>query len=153
LSGVEEISVRNAPYRRPKRVTAALGLWEKRPHEDHQFPSTVEKNSQIHVLNHYLSREFRGANWMKFFVLEKFAGDGFNKSQAEACAVIEYRMAYLTARFPVEVMAKLTSCDLGSVNKIVLCIAEATRMAIPISNPDMTESLNNFPRYVSENKG
>ncbi|MDR1255389.1 MAG: DNA polymerase III subunit alpha [Puniceicoccales bacterium] len=87
-----------------------------------------------------------------FSVLEKFAGYGFNKSHADAYAVIGYRTAYLKAHFPVEFMAALMSCDLGNAEKIELLIAEATRMNIPVLGPDINQSLNDFTPYVSENE-
>jgi DNA polymerase-3 subunit alpha len=84
-----------------------------------------------------------------FSVLEKFAGYGFNKSHADAYAVIGYRTAYLKAHFPLEFMAALMSCDLGNADKIELFIGEATRMGIPILGPDINQSFNDFTPYVS----
>ncbi|MDR2436373.1 MAG: DNA polymerase III subunit alpha [Puniceicoccales bacterium] len=84
-----------------------------------------------------------------FSVLEKFAGYGFNKSHADAYAVIGYRTAYLKAHFPLEFMAALMSCDLGNADKIELFIGEATRMGIPVLGPDINQSFNDFTPYVS----
>ncbi|MDR3274081.1 MAG: DNA polymerase III subunit alpha [Puniceicoccales bacterium] len=88
-----------------------------------------------------------------FSVLEKFAGYGFNKSHADAYAVIGYRTAYLKAHFPVEFMAALMSCDLGNADKIELFIAEATKMGTPVLGPDINQSLNDFTPYISGNEG
>ncbi|MDR0679552.1 MAG: DNA polymerase III subunit alpha [Puniceicoccales bacterium] len=87
-----------------------------------------------------------------FSVLEKFAGYGFNKSHADAYAVIGYRTAYLKAHFSVEFMAALMSCDLGNGEKIELLIGEATRMGIPVLGPDINQSLNDFTPYISANE-
>lgn len=84
-----------------------------------------------------------------FSVLEKFAGYGFNKSHADAYAVIGYRTAYLKAHFPVEFMAALMSCDLGNADKIEVFINEAARMGIPVLGPDINESLCGFTPHVS----
>ncbi|MDR2720916.1 MAG: DNA polymerase III subunit alpha [Puniceicoccales bacterium] len=87
-----------------------------------------------------------------FSVLEKFAGYGFNKSHADAYAVIGYRTAYLKAHFPLEFMAALMSCDLGNADKIELFIGEATRMGIPVLGPDINQSFNDFTPYVSDDE-
>lgn len=84
-----------------------------------------------------------------FSVLEKFAGYGFNKSHADAYAVIGYRTAYLKAHFPVEFMAALMSCDLGNADKIELFINEATRMNISVFGPDINQSLCDFTPHIS----
>ncbi len=85
-----------------------------------------------------------------FSILQKFAGYGFNKSHADAYAVIGYRTAYLKAHFPVEFMAALMSCDLGNADKIELFINEAKRMNISVLGPDINQSLCDFTPYVSE---
>lgn len=85
-----------------------------------------------------------------FSVLEKFAGYGFNKSHADAYAVIGYRTAYLKAHFPVEFMAALMSCDLGNAEKIELFINEAARMNISVLGPDVNQSFSEFTPYVSD---
>lgn len=87
-----------------------------------------------------------------FSVLEKFAGYGFNKSHADAYAVIGYRTAYLKAHFPVEFMAALMSCDLGNADKIEIFINESARMEIPVLGPDVNQSLCDFTPYVSNDK-
>jgi DNA polymerase-3 subunit alpha len=88
-----------------------------------------------------------------FSVLEKFAGYGFNKSHADAYAVIGYRTAYLKAHFPVEFMAALMSCDLGNADRIEFFLTEATRMGIPVLGPDINQSFADFTPYASQGKG
>jgi DNA polymerase-3 subunit alpha len=75
-----------------------------------------------------------------FDLMAKFAGYGFNKSHSAAYAVLSFRTAYLKAHYPREFMAATLSSEVGDSDRIVVLIAECTRMGIRILPPDVNTS-------------
>jgi len=79
-----------------------------------------------------------------FDLMAKFAEYGFNKSHSAAYALIAYQTAYLKAHHPVEFMAALLSCDMGSTEKVVKNIADCREMGIEVLPPDINDSHLSF---------
>jgi DNA polymerase-3 subunit alpha len=77
-------------------------------------------------------------------LMAKFAEYGFNKSHSAAYALIAYQTAYLKANYPLEFMASLLTNELGDSEKITLYIAEAERMGVKVTPPDINSSTSAF---------
>ena len=75
-----------------------------------------------------------------FDEMESFASYAFNKSHAAAYALVSYQTAYLKCHYPKEYMAALLTSILDWSEKVSDYIAEAKRMGIEVSPPDMNES-------------
>lgn len=75
-----------------------------------------------------------------FGMIEKFAGYGFNKSHSTAYGALAYETAYFKARYPVEFMAALLSCEMEDTDKILEHIDDCRRMNIPLLPPDVNHS-------------
>src|SRR2546430_8310343 len=93
-----------------------------------------------------------------FDLLEKFAGYGFNKSQAAAYAIVAYQTAYLKANYPAEFMCALMTNDMGNTDKLSVLLNEARAMGIQALPPDVNEGQVTFapaeaPKNSSANAG
>src|ERR1700733_3776301 len=75
-----------------------------------------------------------------FYLLEKFAGYGFNKSHAAAYAIVAYQTAYLKANYPVEFFCAMMTNDMSATEKLAEYIAEARAFEIEVLGPDVNES-------------
>src|SRR5437762_9081061 len=75
-----------------------------------------------------------------FYLLEKFAGYGFNKSHAAAYAIVAYQTAYLKANHPVEFYCAMMTNDMADTAKLSLYINEARGQGIEVLPPDVNES-------------
>jgi DNA polymerase-3 subunit alpha len=84
-------------------------------------------------------------------VMEPFAEYAFNKSHTIAYAVLTYQTAYLKANHPVEFMAALLTCDMGTTEKLVPLIDECRRMGLAVLAPDVSRSGAEFT--VEDAKG
>jgi DNA polymerase-3 subunit alpha len=73
-------------------------------------------------------------------VMEPFAEYAFNKSHSTAYAVITYQTAFLKANHPVEFMAAVMTCDMGTNEKLVPFIDECRRMGLAVLPPDVNRS-------------
>ncbi len=79
-----------------------------------------------------------------FDLMEKFGGYGFNKSHSTAYALIAYRTAYLKAHYPLEFMASLLTCEVGSTDDVVKYINECQEKGIEVLPPDVNLSEADF---------
>lgn len=79
-----------------------------------------------------------------FDLIEKFGGYGFNKSHSAAYALIAYRTAYLKAHYPLEFMASLLTCEMGSTDEVVKYINECQEKGIKVLPPDVNLSEADF---------
>ena len=70
-----------------------------------------------------------------------FAKYAFNKSHAEAYAVVSYKTAYLKYYYPVEFMAALMTSVIDFPNKVAEYILVCRQMGIKILPPDVPHSL------------
>ena len=73
-------------------------------------------------------------------VMKRFAEYAFNKSHTTAYAVLTYQTAYLKANHPVEFMAAVLTCDMGTTEKLVPFIDECRRMGLTVIPPDVNRS-------------
>lgn len=78
------------------------------------------------------------------FIIEPFAGYGFNRSHAVSYALIGYWTAYLKANWPEEFMASLLTSDQGDTDRIAIEVEETRQMGIEVLPPDINESFENF---------
>lgn len=79
-----------------------------------------------------------------FDLIEKFGSYGFNKSHSTAYALIAYRTAYLKAHYPLEFMASLLTCEMGSTDEVVKYINECQEKGIKVLPPDVNLSEADF---------
>jgi DNA polymerase III subunit alpha len=79
-----------------------------------------------------------------FYLVEEFAGYGFNKSHAAAYALISYQTAWLKANHPVEFMAASMSLDLTNTDKLAIFVQDARRMGLEIVPPDVNATSADF---------
>jgi len=75
-----------------------------------------------------------------FEQMDYFSGYGFNKSHSTAYGLVSYRTAYLKAKYPVEYMTALMSCNRGNTDKIADYIEECKRMEIEVLPPNINAS-------------
>lgn len=78
-----------------------------------------------------------------FYLMEKFAEYGFNKSHSAAYALIAYQTAYLKAHHPVEYMAAILSCE-KDADKVVIFSEECKNMGIEVIPPSVNTSMKDF---------
>lgn len=70
----------------------------------------------------------------------QFANYGFNRSHAVAYSMIAYQLAYVKANYPLPFMTALLSSVIGSEDKIVQYVREATQKGISILPPSIQTS-------------
>ena len=73
-----------------------------------------------------------------------FANYAFNKAHAVSYAIVSYETAYLKCHYPKVYMAALMTSVLDSPAKIAEYIAECKELEIPLLEPDINESGDNF---------
>lgn len=71
-----------------------------------------------------------------FFLIDKFAGYGFNKSHSAAYALIAYWTAYFKANYPAEYYAAIISTQ-GDIENIAYYIEDARSHGIELLSPDV----------------
>lgn len=69
-----------------------------------------------------------------------FARYGFNKAHAADYAVITCQTAFLKAHYPVEYMTALLSVEREKTDKVTRYLAEAKRLGIQVSPPDINHA-------------
>ncbi len=79
-----------------------------------------------------------------FGIIEKYAGDGFNKPHSAAYALIAFQSAYLKVHFIVEYMAAVLTFEINSLESIIKHIADCRSRNISILHPDINESDKGF---------
>ncbi|MCI0650994.1 MAG: DNA polymerase III subunit alpha [Planctomycetes bacterium] len=112
-------------------------MGKKKPEILARFKDQFTEGARLREIPPHIAREI-------FEQIEHFAKYGFNKSHSTAYAVISYRVAYLKANFPAELMAAALSCEIGAMDKIVELIAECRRMGISVHPPRINSSAANF---------
>lgn len=78
-----------------------------------------------------------------FFLIDKFAGYGFNKSHSAAYALIAYWTAYFKVNYPVETYAALMS-SMDHIDNIAYYVQDAKQHKIKILPPDVNTPNNSF---------
>ena len=75
-----------------------------------------------------------------FFLVDKFAGYGFNKSHAAAYALVSYHTAYLKANYREEFLAASMTLEMANTDKLALFASEARRSGIVVKAPCVNAS-------------
>lgn len=76
--------------------------------------------------------------------MSDFAKYAFNKSHAAAYAVVGYQTGWLKVHYPIEFMAALMTSVMDSDRKIAEYIQECKKIKIPVSPPNINESMGRF---------
>ncbi|MFC2020545.1 DNA polymerase III subunit alpha [Chloroflexota bacterium] len=79
-----------------------------------------------------------------FALIEPFAGYAFNKAHAVSYALIAYQTAYLKANYPAEYITAFLIAHNGQPEKVASAVAECRRLDIPVLEPDIQTSRDNF---------
>lgn len=79
-----------------------------------------------------------------FALLARFADYGFNKSHAAAYADIAFKTAYLKKHATAPFFAAFMNTELGEIERVAACIAEARRIGLPILSPEVNKSKARF---------
>ncbi len=72
-----------------------------------------------------------------FALILKFAGYGFNKSHSTMYALLAYWMAYFKTHYPQQFLAATLTFECSDTDKVVQYMAEADRMGVEVSAPDI----------------
>ncbi|MGI8931190.1 MAG: DNA polymerase III subunit alpha [Sphingomicrobium sp.] len=75
-----------------------------------------------------------------FDLIDKFAGDGFNKTHAAGYALIAYHTAWLKAHHPAIFFAASMSFDTGQTDKLGLFVEDIRRSGVECLAPDVNAS-------------
>lgn len=79
-----------------------------------------------------------------FYLIDKFAGYGFNKSHSAAYALIAYWTAYLKSNFTIYYFAALMTSEIKNIEKLSLFIEDSRRYHINLKLPDVNSPANKF---------
>lgn len=79
-----------------------------------------------------------------FDLILKFAGYGFNKAHSTRYAIVAYQTAYFKKHYPREFLAATLTFESADTDKVVQYMAEADRMGVKISPPDINTSASDF---------
>lgn len=79
-----------------------------------------------------------------FYLVEKFAGYGFNKAHSVGYAVLAYTGAWFKTNFNVIFLSSLLSSDMDNIDDIDFYIDECFYFGINIVNPDINRSMYCF---------
>ena len=79
-----------------------------------------------------------------FSSILKFAGYGFNKSQAVAYSLVAYKMAYLKVHYKLEFYANLLTNVISSSTKLKEYLNEIRSHNLKVLKPDINLSTNKF---------
>jgi len=79
-----------------------------------------------------------------FYLMDKFAAYGFNKSHAAGYSVVAFQTGYLKAHYPAEFMAANLTSEMTSTSRIVTLIDDCKRMGLPVLPPEVNESFAEF---------
>ncbi len=82
-----------------------------------------------------------------FFLIEKFAGYGFNKAHSVGYALLAYQTAWLKANYNLIFMAGLLSSDIGNYKSIRLYFTECKNLNLKVLPLDINRSFNCFGVY------
>ena len=76
--------------------------------------------------------------------METFGNYGFNKSHAAAYALVSYRTAYLSAKYPVEFMASLLTSVMNDQDELGKYLKHCRQRGIRVLPPDINKSTDLF---------
>ncbi|HIH2763289.1 MAG TPA: DNA polymerase III subunit alpha [Candidatus Azoamicus sp.] len=79
-----------------------------------------------------------------FYLVEKFAGYGFNKAHSVGYAYLTYNMAWLKANYTCIFISSLLSSDMYNHDNLDIFIKDAIHFNIKILTPDINRSFYNF---------
>jgi DNA polymerase III subunit alpha len=79
-----------------------------------------------------------------FYLLEKFAGYGFNKAHSVVYAILAYNCAWLKSNYNIFFLASLLSSDMDNNDKSLLYLKDTIKFGIKINNPDINRSFYCF---------
>lgn len=85
-----------------------------------------------------------------FFVVEKFAGYGFNKAHSVGYALLAYNSAWLKTNYNIFFLATTLSADMYNYDNIKLYIEDCTHFDIKIYKPDINRSFYCFTTNNNE---
>lgn len=76
--------------------------------------------------------------------METFGNYGFNKSHAAAYALVSYRTAYLSAKYPVEFMASLLTSVMNDQDELGKYLKHCRQRGVRVLPPDINKSTDLF---------
>lgn len=79
-----------------------------------------------------------------FYLIEKFAGYGFNKSHSVGYALLAYQTAWLKSNYVLLFMSALLSSEMRDHKKLYFYIRECRNFGIKLYLPDINRSFNCF---------
>ena len=80
-----------------------------------------------------------------YFLIEKFAQYGFNKSHSTGYAWLAYQTAYLKAHYPAEFMAATMTSEMGrDSSRFIVLVDECRKLGVEALPPDVNESGRSF---------
>ena len=79
-----------------------------------------------------------------FELIEKFAGNGFNKSHSVSYALIAYQTAYLKAHYPTEFFAASLTYDMENTDKLIRIKEDCESFEIEVKPPCINHSAYEF---------
>jgi DNA polymerase-3 subunit alpha len=79
-----------------------------------------------------------------FYLIDKFAGYGFNKSHSAAYGLIAYWTAYFKEYYPKYYYAALMTSERGNNDKLAVYIDDARSHGIDVGLPDINKVSNKF---------
>lgn len=113
------------------------------------------------TMNVHLENFIRGASFNNisretaievFFLIEKFAGYGFNKAHSVGYALLAYNSAWFKANYNTFFMLALLSSDMDNYDNVSLYLKESEHFSIKVVGPDINRSFFCFTlfneRYV-----
>lgn len=82
-----------------------------------------------------------------FYLVEKFAGYGFNKAHSIGYAFLTYNMAWLKANYNCIFIASILSSDMYNHENLDIFVKDAFHFGIKLLTPDINRSFYNFTIY------
>ncbi len=79
-----------------------------------------------------------------FYLFDKFAGYGFNKSHAAAYALLAYQTAWFKAHYPHEFYAASMCFDMHQSEKLAVFVDDMRRNGVALHGPDINRSVAEF---------
>ncbi len=79
-----------------------------------------------------------------FYVIDKFANYGFNKSHAVAYSIVAYQTAYLKAHYLPEFLAANLTNEFGNSNKVTTLLDDCRRLGVKVLSPAINKPTVKF---------
>lgn len=86
-----------------------------------------------------------------FYMVEKFAGYGFNKAHSIGYSYLTYNLAWLKANYNIIFICALLSSDMYNHENLEIFLQDAKHFNIKIITPDINRSFYNFTIYEKYN--